>query len=62
MLSGPERGKQKAFLHSMLELLVDPGGSQAACKTEALAPDKKTDAEVAANLFGDPALCDVDLD
>ncbi len=46
----------------MLELLDDPGGSQAASKTEASAPDKKTEAEVVANLFGDPALCDLDLD
>ncbi len=46
----------------MLELLVDPGGSEAASRTETPAPDKKTEAEVAANVFGDPALCDLDLD
>ena len=62
MLTGPEKGKKHDYVPSMLELLVDQGGSESSNSTETPAPDNRTEAQVAANLFGDPALCDSELD
>ena len=62
MLTGPEKGKKHDYVPSMLELLVDQGGSEASNSTKTPAPDNRTEAEVASNLFGDPDLCDSELD